>query len=58
MHRSTPLAQPTPDLDAPVEERPIGGLGLTLVRALVEEARYAREGPVNVLRLVKRGTRQ
>jgi len=53
-----PLSQPPPDLDAPLEERPVGGLGLTLVRALVEEARYAREGPVNVLRLVKRRTQQ
>jgi len=53
-----PLSQPAPDLDAPVEERPIGGLGLTLVRALVEEARYAREGATNVLRLVKKRTEQ
>ena len=53
-----PLTQPPPDLDAPLEERPIGGLGLTLVRALVEQAGYAREGPVNVLRLVKRRMRQ
>ncbi|HEY7409228.1 MAG TPA: ATP-binding protein [Vicinamibacteria bacterium] len=49
-----PLAQPPSDLDAPLEQRPLGGLGLTLVRALVEEARYVREGPTNVLRLVKR----
>lgn len=53
-----PLGQPRPDLDAPLEERPVGGLGLVLVRALVEEARYSREGPVNVLRLVKRRTQQ
>jgi anti-sigma regulatory factor (Ser/Thr protein kinase) len=53
-----PLSQPPSDLDAPLEERPVGGLGLTLVRALVEEARYAREGPVNVLRLVKRRTQR
>jgi anti-sigma regulatory factor (Ser/Thr protein kinase) len=53
-----PLAQPPPDLDAPLLERPVGGLGLTLVRALVEEVRYIREGPVNVLHLVKRRTQQ
>jgi anti-sigma regulatory factor (Ser/Thr protein kinase) len=53
-----PLAQPGADLDAPLEERPIGGLGLTLVRALVEEAAYVREGQTNVLRLVKRRTEQ
>lgn len=49
-----PLAEPLPDLDAPLEQRTLGGLGLTLLRALVEEASYVREGPANVLRLVKR----
>jgi anti-sigma regulatory factor (Ser/Thr protein kinase) len=49
-----PLAEPPPDLDAPLDQRHVGGLGLTLVRALIEEARYVREGPLNVLRLVKR----
>lgn len=49
-----PLAQPPPDLDAPLEQRTAGGLGLTLMRALVDEARYVRDGPANVLRLVKR----
>lgn len=53
-----PLAQPPPDLDVPLEERPVGGLGLTLIRALVEQAGYVREGPLNVLRLVKRRTQQ
>jgi anti-sigma regulatory factor (Ser/Thr protein kinase) len=53
-----PLAQPPPDLDAPLEQRASGGLGLPLVRALVDEARYAREGPTNVLRLVKRRAAQ
>jgi anti-sigma regulatory factor (Ser/Thr protein kinase) len=49
-----PLAQPPPDLDLPLEERAVGGLGLPLVRALVDEVRYARKGGSNVLRLVKR----
>ena len=49
-----PLAEPGPDLDAPVEQRAVGGLGLTLVRALVEEVQYVRDGPTNVLRIVKR----
>lgn len=49
-----PLAEPPPDLDAPLAQRPLGGLGLPLVRALVEECHYAREGSTNVLRLVKR----
>ncbi|HZT51308.1 MAG TPA: ATP-binding protein [Stellaceae bacterium] len=43
-----PFAQAPPDLDAPLEERPVGGLGLHLVRRLMDEARYRREGHCNV----------
>jgi anti-sigma regulatory factor (Ser/Thr protein kinase) len=53
-----PLAEPAPDLELPPEDRPLGGLGLAVVRALVDEARYEREGAANVLRLVKRRTPQ
>jgi len=49
-----PLAFPGPDLDAPPEQRPIGGLGIPIVRALVDEARYWREGHRNHLHLVRR----
>ena len=49
-----PLAFPGPDLDAPPEQRPIGGLGIPIVRALVNEARYWREGHRNHLHLVRR----
>lgn len=48
-----PLAQPAPDLELPPEARSLGGLGLVLVRALVDEASYRREGSVNVMRVVK-----
>jgi anti-sigma regulatory factor (Ser/Thr protein kinase) len=53
-----PLAEPPPDLETPPEERPAGGLGLVLVRALVDEVLYEREGTANVLRLVKRRSAQ
>jgi anti-sigma regulatory factor (Ser/Thr protein kinase) len=49
-----PLAEGAPDLDAAGEERPIGGLGIYIVRALVDQARYRREGGRNHLHLVRR----
>jgi anti-sigma regulatory factor (Ser/Thr protein kinase) len=41
-------------LDAAAEERPIGGLGIHIVRALADQARYRREGGRNHLHLVRR----
>ena len=48
-----PLAFGAPDLDAAGEERPIGGLGIHIVRSLVDQARYRREGGRNHLHLVR-----
>ncbi len=48
-----PLAAEPPDA-APGGERPAGGLGLELVRSLVDAAEYARVGSENVLTLSKR----
>ena len=47
-----PLSQPPPDLEADIEERPIGGLGVHLIRTLANEITYAREAHHNVLRVV------
>ena len=49
-----PLEAPPPDLNAPLEERQNGGLGIHLMKSLVDEASYAREGNTNVLMLTKR----
>jgi serine/threonine-protein kinase RsbW len=49
-----PLAAPPPDLDQPVEDRPIGGLGLHLIRSLAEDARYERIDGRNHLTLTRR----
>ena len=38
-----PLTTPPPDMDLPLEERPIGGIGIAIVRALVDEIGYTRE---------------
>ncbi len=49
-----PRTLAAPDLDAPVETRPVGGLGIHLVRQLVDEFDYRREDDRNHLRLRKR----
>jgi anti-sigma regulatory factor (Ser/Thr protein kinase) len=50
-----PLTQsPEPQLEIPLEDRKIGGLGLHLVRTLMDEVRYRRDGLNNRLELVKR----
>jgi serine/threonine-protein kinase RsbW len=41
-----------PDLAAPAEERPVGGLGVYLIRQIVADARYAYEEGRNRLCLV------
>jgi anti-sigma regulatory factor (Ser/Thr protein kinase) len=43
-----------PDLEAPWDERPVGGLGWHLVRSVVDEIHYRRDGSENLLTLVKR----
>ncbi|HEY2774995.1 MAG TPA: anti-sigma factor antagonist [Candidatus Binatia bacterium] len=44
-----PLATPAPDLTMPADERPVGGLGLSLVRRLMPELQYQRRDQRNVL---------
>ena len=47
-----PLAVEEPDLRAAAEERAVGGLGIFLVRRVMDEVSYTRAGSRNVLRLV------
>lgn len=49
-----PLERPGPDTTLPLEERPVGGLGLMLVTRLVDGIDYAREGERNRVRFEKR----
>ena len=44
-----PLGQPAPDLGAPAEQRPVGGLGIHLLRELTDAIDYRRDGGRNVL---------
>ena len=49
-----PLTEgPEPDITQELDERPIGGLGVYLVRTLMDELYYRREGDRNHLTLVK-----
>jgi anti-sigma regulatory factor (Ser/Thr protein kinase) len=48
-----PLEIGEPDLDIPLEERKLGGLGIHLVKKMVDEAKYRREGDRNILLLRK-----
>ena len=50
-----PLAElDTPDISAPLGERPIGGLGVHLVRSMMDELSYSREDGMNRLVMTKR----
>ncbi|KAF5087654.1 Serine-protein kinase RsbW [anaerobic digester metagenome] len=49
-----PLTAPPPPLDVPVEERPIGGLGIHFIRTVTDSVAYAREGERNVLSMEKK----
>jgi anti-sigma regulatory factor (Ser/Thr protein kinase) len=44
-----PRDAPAPALDAPLEERQAGGLGMHLVRSTMDEIDYRRDGDRNVL---------
>ncbi len=45
---------PPPDINASLEDRPVGGLGIHLVRTLMDEVHYRRESGKNLLTLIKR----
>lgn len=49
-----PLDVPAPNLDAPLSERTLGGLGIHLVRNLMDAVEYRREDGKNVLTMRKR----
>ena len=49
-----PLDVPPPNLDLPLEERQIGGLGIFLVKSNVDTIAHRREGDRNVLFMTKK----
>ena len=48
-----PLEKPDPDLDVPLEEREIGGLGIFMIKQIMDEVSYRRNNDKNILTLVK-----
>jgi anti-sigma regulatory factor (Ser/Thr protein kinase) len=44
-----PLERSAPDLDAPLDDRPIGGLGIFLVQNMASAVSYRREDGQNIL---------
>jgi anti-sigma regulatory factor (Ser/Thr protein kinase) len=48
-----PLTLPPPDFTIPAEQRPIGGVGIYMIRRLADEIRYTRQGRQNVLKIRK-----
>jgi len=48
-----PLEQPSPNLDKPLNEREIGGLGVYMVRNIMDNVEYSYIGDKNILVLTK-----
>jgi anti-sigma regulatory factor (Ser/Thr protein kinase) len=49
-----PLGVARPALDDDLDKRPMGGLGIHLVREMMDDVRYVRDGRYNELTLIKR----
>jgi anti-sigma regulatory factor (Ser/Thr protein kinase) len=49
-----PLEQPPPDITIPLIDRPIGGLGIHLIRQFMDELHYRREEGHNIFQMRKR----
>lgn len=49
-----PLEMPEVDTTVPLEQRPVGGLGIHLMRRFMDDLEYHRKGGKNVLRMQKR----
>jgi len=47
-----PLEKPDPNIDLPPEERPLGGLGIYMVKEIATSISYKRENNQNILALI------
>lgn len=46
-----PLAKPDPDINATLEQREIGGLGIFICKQMMDVVEYERKGNKNVLKM-------
>ncbi|MGV8095968.1 MAG: ATP-binding protein [Mangrovibacterium sp.] len=49
-----PTQKEDPDINLPIEDRPIGGLGIFLIRQIMDEVAYNRIDQKNQLTLIKK----
>ena len=49
-----PLAVPEPDIEKSIDERKVGGLGIYLVRTLMDSLEYERRSDKNLLIMKKK----
>ena len=49
-----PTAVPDPDLTADLKDRPIGGLGIYLVKRIMDRVAYSRKDGKNILKMTKK----
>jgi len=50
-----PASIPSPDMNVPLEDRPIGGLGIHLMRQVMDDVRFTFSDDGNTLEMAKRG---
>ncbi len=49
-----PFTRKDPDLELPIEERPVGGLGIYMTKKFMDDVKYKYENGRNVTRISKR----
>ena len=49
-----PLLNTDPDIDAPIEDRSIGGLGVYLYKTIMDKVTYERKDEKNILTFIKK----
>ena len=53
-HEYDPTTRPDPDITLAAEDRPIGGLGIFLIKKVMDQVDYQRKDNKNQLTLIKR----